>query len=239
MKSLLKIMLCLALVFASTFVIAKLTGVLTVENIRWLLSSAQAMSPWVIFAAVALLLFADLFVAIPTLTTILLAGFFLGASLGAAAALLGLYAAGVGGYLLSYLFGEKVLRLVIKDPKEIAEARESFQRHGFVTILLSRAMPILPEVSACMAGITRMPFWRFLLAWSLSVVPYALIAAYAGSISSVDDPKPAILTAIGLSVFFWTAWAYFQRQQTRSGQKAQLVKTPANEDSAAEVRCLS
>lgn len=213
MKSLLKIMLSLALVFATTFVIAKSTGILTVENIRWLLSSAQSMSPWVIFGTVALLLFADLFVAIPTLTTIILAGFFLGSVFGALAALLGLFAAGIGGYVLGSIFGERILQWVIKKPEEIIDARRSFNQHGFITILLSRALPILPEVSACMAGITKMPFLRFFLAWSISTIPYAVIAAYAGSISTVDDPKPAIMTAIGLSTFFWAAWAFFQRAQ--------------------------
>jgi uncharacterized membrane protein YdjX (TVP38/TMEM64 family) len=72
-------------------------------------------------------------------------------------------------------------------------------------------MPILPEVTACLAGMTGMPFTKFLLAWSLSSVPYVLIASYAGSISSIDNPKPAILAALVLSAAFWLAWFIYHR----------------------------
>ena len=90
-----------------------------------------------------------------------------------------------------------------------------FQAHGAVVILLSRATPILPEVSACMAGITHMPFTRFLLFWLLSTVPYAIIATYAGSISTFENPTPAILAALGLTLVLWLAWFIFRRKQRR------------------------
>ena len=168
-------MLVLALVFASTFLIAKTTGFLSTENIENLLNAAQTVSPSYIFAVVALLLFADLFIAVPTLTIILLAGFFLGPAGGFSAAVTGLYCAGICGYLISRRYGNILLGAIVKDTAQQQEARESFQSHGFLTILLSRALPILPEVSACMAGLTRMPFFKFLTAWSISTLPYALI----------------------------------------------------------------
>lgn len=216
MKSLLKIMLTLALVFASTFVVVKLTGALSVEKIELLLMHAQTVSPWYIALTVIGLLFVDLFVAVPTLTIMILSGFFLGPILGFIASISGLFMSGLGGYSLSTLYGEKLSSVLIKDALQRAEAKAAFQRHGFVTILLSRALPILPEVSACMAGLTGMPFFRFLLAWSISVIPYAFIAAYAGSISSLENPKPAIFTAIALTTFFWACWFLFQRYQKRS-----------------------
>lgn len=56
-----------------------------------------------------------------------------------------------------------------------------------------------------------MPFNKFLAAWLISSVPYILIATYAGSISSIEDPMPAIFTAIGISVFLWTSWFFYHR----------------------------
>ncbi|EPJ47894.1 MAG: hypothetical protein OFPI_31490 [Osedax symbiont Rs2] len=85
-------------------------------------------------------------------------------------------------------------------------------------ILFSRAMPILPEVTACLSGITKMPFVKFLLAWTASSVPYALIATYAGSISSLENPKPAIIAAITLTLIMWSAWFIFQRVTKRQTQ---------------------
>lgn len=215
MKGLAKLMLTLALVFASTFIVMKTTGILSVEKIEQLLTNAQTISVYYMAVVVVVLLFADLFIAMPTLTIIILSGFFLGPLAGFAAASAGLFASGVVGYGLSKVYGERLSKLLIKDDAERANAKRAFLKHGFLTILMSRAMPILPEVSACLAGITRMPFLRFILAWTISTVPYAAVASYAGSISSLDNPKPAILTAVSLTVFFWLCWFVFQRRIKR------------------------
>lgn len=220
MKSMLKIMAILALCFASTFLILNATGVLTVDRVTTWLESAQQTSPILIGVFVVLLLFADLFVAMPTLTIMILSGFFLGPLLGSAFSILGLSLAGMFGYGLSFRYGDRLAKLLIRDENELGQAVLSFRKFGIGTILLSRAVPILPEVSACMAGLTRMPKIKFAITWAISTIPYAAIAAYAGSISTLTDPKPAIVTAIALTMFFWLAWwvyrSYIQSQSTSS-----------------------
>lgn len=211
MKPLLKLFLIIATIFASTFLLIKYTGVLTMEQIEGWLIQAKELSPLYVGAIVASLLFADLFVAIPTLTVIILAGYFLGPVYGSLAALSGIILAGVSGYALSRYYGDNILRLLLKDENKRNNATNTFQKHGFVMILLSRAMPILPETTACLSGMTRMPFNKFLTAWLISSVPYILIATYAGSISSIEKPMPAIFTAIGLSVFLWISWFFYHR----------------------------
>ncbi|AOT10240.1 hypothetical protein S4054249_10895 [Pseudoalteromonas luteoviolacea] len=57
-----------------------------------------------------------------------------------------------------------------------------------------------------------MPFMKFITYWMISTFPYACIAAYAGSISTVENPKPAIYAAIGLTGFFWVCWWVFSKQ---------------------------
>lgn len=57
---------------------------------------------------------------------------------------------------------------LIKDPQERHDAELKFKRYGTGTILLSRAIPILPEVSACMAGLTSMGRARFFIAWIIA-----------------------------------------------------------------------
>ncbi|MCW8880061.1 MAG: VTT domain-containing protein, partial [Kangiellaceae bacterium] len=143
----------------------------------------------------------------------ILSGYFLGYAYGASASIIGVILAGISGYFISYYYGEKLEKLIIKDEKQRRESRQAFNQYGIFMILLSRAMPILPEVTACLSGITKMPFSRFILAWATSSVPYALIASYAGSISTLDNPKPAIITAIILSVFFWSGWFIFRKFQ--------------------------
>jgi uncharacterized membrane protein YdjX (TVP38/TMEM64 family) len=210
MKALLKIIIVLALLFASTFLIANLTGALTIEQVKNWLEIANQLSPVYVATAVVLLLFCDLFIAVPTLTISILAGFFLGFPLGSISAITGMTLAGGTGYALSHKYGEVLFKFLIKDPARRSEAVSTFKRYGFAMILMSRAVPIFPEVSACLAGITKMQLPRFLAAWSLSSVPYAVIASYAGSISSIDNPMPAIYTAILLSGTLWIGWFFFR-----------------------------
>lgn len=214
---LIKVMLTIAACFALTFLVIKATGILSVDQIKhWLLIAKNSHQGYV-FTIVLALLFADLFIAVPTLTIILLAGYFLGFYTALLASLIGMTLAGTVGYWLSSRYGESILSRIVKDEAERNKARVSFIKHGFIFILLSRAMPILPEVSACLAGITHMPFYRFLLAWMLSMTPYAAIASYAGSVSSLSNPKPAIFAAVGLSGILWCSWLlyhhYTKKQQ--------------------------
>lgn len=215
MKPLLKVFLIVASCFATTFLLIKFTGILTVEQIEGWLMQAKELSPLYVGSIVALLLFADLFIAVPTLTITILSGYFLGHVYGAVAALTGISLAGICGYALSYYYGNAILGFLVKDETKRKEAITAFQKHGFVMILLSRAMPILPEASACLSGMTRMPFIKFLIAWLICSVPYVLIATYAGSISSINNPKPAIFTAIGITAFFWFTWFIYHRVQKK------------------------
>jgi uncharacterized membrane protein YdjX (TVP38/TMEM64 family) len=209
MKSIMKLLLVLAALFASTFLIMKSLGWLTIAQVENWLVLAQTASPIYVGLIVIGLLFLDLFIAVPTLTVMILAGYFLGHGHGFIAVISGTFLAAITGYGLSRVYGYKFMRAVIKDNKKISEATTSFNNHGFMMILLARALPILPEVTACLAGMTKMPIRRFLTAWSLSTLPYVLIATYAGSISSMSNPKPALLTAVMLSAFFGGAWWLF------------------------------
>jgi uncharacterized membrane protein YdjX (TVP38/TMEM64 family) len=212
MKSLIKVTLVIAAIFASTFILAKVLGVLSVEQIQLWLELAHQTSDSVLVVVVIILLFADLFVAVPTLTICLLAGYFLGFGLGTIAALSGVMLAGICGYWISRFYGDNLLKRLLKQSQQRQQLKATFEQHGFVMILLSRAMPILPEVSACLAGMTLMPFLRFMLAWSLVSLPYVVIAAYSGSISNVNDPKPAIITAVGLTTVFAISWTVFKNK---------------------------
>ena len=101
MKSLLKVMLTLGLLFALTFVAGRLLGILTVESVQALLDWAQGVDPAIVFGLVVLLLFADLFVAVPTLTITILAGVLIDFPAGAAAAITGMSLAAGTGYWIS------------------------------------------------------------------------------------------------------------------------------------------
>jgi len=210
-RALIKLILVLAAIFASTFILAKLTGIISVEKIELWLTAAKNIDTFMLSALIVMLLFSDLFIAVPTLTVMILSGYFLGHMNGAITSIIGVMLAGITGYILSSIFGHKLENLIVKDSQQRLELREQFTRYGLLMIIFSRAIPILPEITACLSGLTKMPFTKFLFAWTVSSVPYAVIATYSGSISSVENPKPAIITAVALTVIMWFAWFVIKR----------------------------
>jgi uncharacterized membrane protein YdjX (TVP38/TMEM64 family) len=216
MRELLKIGFVLAAIFASTFVILRLSGTLTLEEIRSWLASAHDIAPAYVAALVIVLLFADLFVAMPTLTIAILAGYFLGPWAGAAAAATGMLSAGIAGYALSRRYGTALLARIYRDERKLDEMCAVFSESGLFVLLICRALPILPEVSCCLAGATRMPFARFLAGFAVGTVPFAAIASYAGSVSSLDNPLPAILVFVALPGSLWLCWYFFLRTRRKN-----------------------
>jgi hypothetical protein len=101
MKQLIIMALSLAAIFASTFILLKMSGVLTLDDIKVMLNQAREISPVHIAVIVIALLVADLFIAVPTLTVTIFAGFFLGFPLGFMAGATGLLTAGILGYTIS------------------------------------------------------------------------------------------------------------------------------------------
>ena len=213
MKLLIKTTLLLTAIFACTFFIIKVTGVLTLDDIKSWFLTLQSQPAYYLGSLVIILLLADLFIAIPTMTVILLSGYFLGFQAAVIFSFIGLAAAATTGYTLSYLWGEKLLLKISHNTSELEIMKRSFHKHGVMVLILSRAMPILPEVSTCLAGITRMPLRRFILGWGLGTIPYLLITSYAGSISDVDNPTPAIVAAIAITCTLWLAWAWLKKSK--------------------------
>jgi len=213
MQHLAKAILRMAIIFILIFTVAKLTGILTSDQVKSWLTAARALSPIYMGSLVIVLLITDLFVTVPTMTIIALAGYFLGFQYGFLSSLIGLLSAGILGYVLGLIFGNRVLRLLLKKPKEQFEAKTSFYKHGSMMIILSRAVPMLPEICAYLAGITKIPFGKFIFAWLINVLPYSLFISFAGSISSIDNPKPAFYTAIGISTTLWIGWYFFNSRR--------------------------
>lgn len=216
MKDLLKTALVLALAFASTFVVMRATGILTEDSVRAFLAEAHRVDPVWLVALVIGLLWIDLLIAIPTMTTILLAGYFLGPVLGASAAIAGLFAMGVTSHILGRVIGRPVLARLFRDAARLDAIETSFARNDVLALFVCQALPILPELSCCLSGIARMNPIRFLAAYAVGVVPFAVIVAYAGSISTIENPGPAIYAAIGVSTLLLLAWRLLQRSAAAS-----------------------
>jgi uncharacterized membrane protein YdjX (TVP38/TMEM64 family) len=214
MKDLIKIATVLALVFASTFVVINATGLMTEDSISAFLREAKSINPWWLAALVIGLLLIDLLIAVPTMTTILFAGFLMGPIYGGLASAAGLMLLGVTGYGMGYRIGRPVLERLFKDERRLPEIEAAFARNDLLLLFVCQALPILPELSCTLAGIARTRFLRFLFGYAVGVVPFAFIVAYAGSISTLSNPGPAIYTAIGISASLLVAWKLLSKAKT-------------------------
>lgn len=206
MKDLIKTAFILATCFAATFGILVATGLLQKDDVVNWLERAGEIDPWLVAGVVIGLLFADLFIAVPTMTISLLAGYFLGPVAGPLAAGTGMIVAGITGYVISRKYGRSVLHRIMRDDARLAEMEDVFARYGMAVLMICRAMPILPEVSCCLAGVTRMRVLRFGLAYLIGTVPYVVVCGYLGAQSSLANPMPAIWGAAALSVGMWLCW---------------------------------
>ncbi len=213
MKLLIKTILVLMGVFFSTFLIIKFTGIFTIEDIKYYFEILKEQPSYLIGSFVVLLLFIDLFIAVPTMTIIMLAGYFLGFELAVLYSFIGLLSASVFGYFLSRLYGEKLLKKVSKDEEQITQMKSIFNEHGVVMLILARALPMLPEITYCLAGTCKMPLSRYFLSWAIGAIPYLSLIAYAGSISDINNPKPAIYTAFTVTALLWLLWFVFMKNK--------------------------
>lgn len=212
MKPLLKIMLLMLAIFCAIFLAIRAIGILEVEDVRQWLDQASNLSKAYIAVIVIVLLLVDLFISVPTLALIIMTGYFLGPVYGFIVSLFGLVAAGLIGYVFGMSFGAQLLGRALKNEHERRQMHDAFRQNSFMMIALARALPMLPEVTALLSGVTRLPLAKFLLAWLAGNIPYVLIASYLGSISSPQNPTPAIWGALGLAAFLWVCWITLARR---------------------------
>ncbi|MEM7147993.1 MAG: hypothetical protein AAF591_23015, partial [Verrucomicrobiota bacterium] len=69
-------------------------------------------------------------------------------------------------------------------------------------VLLSRWLPLMPEVVACMAGVARMRARVFFPALACGTVPMAFIFAWVGRYGR-EEPVVAVVLSIVIPVILW------------------------------------
>ncbi len=214
MKSLIKLYLIIIGVFALIFALVNLTGLLSVADIKAYLEQIQHAGKLKIFIIVAVLLASDVFLSVPTILIVTYAGHILGFGWGVLAATIGMLTSGTIAYLLCRFSGTKMLRVLIKDKKQIDDVNRIFHRLGFGMLIIARALPMLPEATCCLSGMMKFNFFKFLLYYVLGTLPYAIVLTYLGSISSADNPYPAFIGIGVVYVILYLLW-FFKLRHTQ------------------------
>ena len=173
-------------------------------SVKWL----EAAGPWA-WAAGILLLVGDLVLPVPGTVVISALGYLYGAWIGGAVAAAGLIMAGMLGYGAGRLFGEDFARRWL-GAGDYEKGRKLFENRGGWVVAMSRALPILPEVISCTAGLVRMPFRRFMIALACGSIPMGFLFAAVGS-AGHEAPGWAFGLSLLIPAVLWLAAARINR----------------------------
>jgi uncharacterized membrane protein YdjX (TVP38/TMEM64 family) len=128
-------------------------------------------------------------------------GYIYGPWVGGLISAAGSFAAGSLGYWLCRLVGEKAAIRLLGE-KDYQRGKKLSGRVGGWIVVLSRWLPVFPEVVSCMAGLTRMHPGYFHTALACGSVPLGFIYAYIGY-AGVTYPWIAITLSALLPPAIW------------------------------------
>ncbi len=149
------------------------------------------------------LLTADLVMPIPATAIMSALGMIYGPFWGGLAAVGGSVFSGLVGYGLCRHLGRPFAARIAGEDA-LAQGERLFSRAGGWLVALSRWLPVLSEVMACVAGLARMPFAVFLGALLCGTVPLGFTFAAIGHLGA-DRPMLTLGIAAVLPVFLWFA----------------------------------
>jgi len=165
-------------------------------TVEWL----RQYGDWAWMAAIILLM-ADLLLPLPATLIMSALGYIYGPVSGGLLSALGSFMAGSLGYWLCRWMGEKAA-ITLLGQKDYDKGRNLANNVGGWIVVLSRWLPVFPEVVSCMAGLTRMRAGYFHLALLCGSVPLGFTYALVGS-AGLTHPWLAIGLSAGLPPLIW------------------------------------
>lgn len=155
---------------------------------------------WAWVAAIILLM-ADLLLPLPATLVMAALGYIYGPVTGGLISAAGSFMSGSLGYWLCRLLGEKAAVRLLGE-KDFARGKKLSHDAGGWVVVLSRWLPVFPEVIACMAGLIRMPARYFHAALFCGSLPLGFTYAFVGA-TGVTHPALAIGLSAGLPPLIW------------------------------------
>ena len=174
---------------------------------RWFTGAAaiawiRGCGAWGWVAVIALLI-SDLFLPVPATPVMSAAGYVYGVAAGGAVSAAGSFLAGLVAYELCAGFGHRAAAKIV-GPADLARGERLFRERGAWLVALSRALPVLPEVIACLAGLTRMPRGKFCAALACGSLPMGFIYAAIGA-NGQERPGLALALSALIPALLWLA----------------------------------
>ena len=153
------------------------------------------------WAVAILLLVGDLFLPLPATLIMSALGYIYGPFVGGLLSAAGSFASGVLAYWLCRMMGDNAA-IWLLGQKEFEKGKRIAAQVGGWVVVLSRWLPVFPEVVAAMAGITRMPVKNFYLVLVCSSIPLGFTYAVVGA-SANQNPTLAIILSACIPPVIW------------------------------------
>jgi uncharacterized membrane protein YdjX (TVP38/TMEM64 family) len=170
----------------------------TVEEANAAVLMLRGYGAWAWALGIALI-WADLLLPVPQTTVIAALGLIYGVGAGGAMGTVGLVTGGLLGYGLMRTSARPFL-LRVTGAGALARMQSFFDRSGAWAIVLTRSLPYsVPEVVVCLAGLSRMPVGRVVLALTLGSVPTGFLYAGIGA-GWADRPLLALAVSWALPI---------------------------------------
>ena len=185
-------------------------GIEEIWDVEALSSKVAAAKGWAWLAGIGLLV-ADLLLPIPGTVVMSALGVVYGFWLGGVLAAVGSMLAGILGYGVGRFFNEDFAKRWLGE-KDFEKGRSLFRGGGAWVVAMSRALPILPEVLACMAGLLRMPFGKFCLALACGSVPMGFLFAWIGTVGRTN-PEWGLAYSLGIPALLWATAVFIRKSR--------------------------
>ena len=183
----------------------------------------RAQGPWAAVIAVGLIV-ADLFVPMPGPAIMAALGLIYGVWLGGLISVFAAFLVGLVGYTLCRVIGPRAAAW-IAGPKELEMLRGLFERSGVWLIAVSRVLPWIPEILACLAGLSRMSFARFATGNLIGSILVGFLNAYFGSRGESDPETLAVVLV--LPYIMIPIFLFFVVRGFRTPAKTDMPKEPS------------
>lgn len=166
-------------------------------SIKWFME----IKPYAWIVGICLLI-TDLVLPVPATGIMAALGNVYGLAAGCAISVVGSAGAGFSGYLAGKYLGRKKIGMLASE-EELNRFQELFNSWGGGAIIVSRILPIMPEVTTVLAGLSGMNMKRFTVSLLLGTVPVCFLFSLMGHHTSGEAPGTGIFLAVVIPLLLW------------------------------------
>jgi len=155
-------------------------GVLASGNIEALRDYILSYGAWAPVISAALMVLQALLAFLPSFVLAFANGLAFGAFWGGMLSLASAALAAAISFGIAHVLGRALVEAII-GKNSLGTADRWFARYGAYAVLIARLVPVVSfDAISYAAGLTRMGFWRFLVATTIGMVPATFVYSYLG-----------------------------------------------------------